>query len=79
MTKAILDQVKINSVLKLFTDGQLQKALDLIDTLMVDCPNESILFNIKGACHAQLGSLEVAVKSYEKAIFISPDYAKSLF
>ena len=50
MTKAVLDQVKINSVLKLFSDGQLQRALDLIDTLLEDYPNESILFNYRSMC-----------------------------
>jgi len=79
MTEAILDQVKINSVLKLFSDGQLQTALDLIDTFLEDYPNESILFNIQGACHAELGSFEIAVKSYEQAILINSGYAKAYF
>ena len=70
-------QEQIDYVLNLFKSDQIQQALDLIDTLSTDYPNESLLFNIRGACYASLGQLDIAVQSYEKALSIKPDYAKA--
>ena len=68
-------QVLINSVIELYSNGQVQEALDSVGDLIKDYPNEAILFNINGACYASLGQLDTAVKSYEKALDIKPDYA----
>ena len=70
-------QEQIDYVLNLFKNDQIQQALDFIDTLSKDYPNESLLFNIRGACYAGLGQLDIAVQSYEKALSIKPDYAKA--
>ena len=71
------NQEQINSILTLFTNGRFQKALDLIEKLLLDFPNEAILFNIQGACHAELGALDIAIKSYEHAISINQNYSKA--
>ncbi len=70
-------QEQIDYVLNLFKSDQIQQALDFIDTLSKDYPDESLLFNIRGACYARLGQLDIAVQSYEKALSIKPDYAKA--
>jgi Flp pilus assembly protein TadD len=70
-------QEQIDYVLDLFKSDQIQQALDFIDTLFTDYPNESLLFNIRGACYAGLGQLDIAVQNYEKALSIKPDYAKA--
>ena len=70
-------QEQIDYVLNLFKSDQIQQALDFIDTLFKDYPNESLLFNIRGACYADLGQLDIAVQNYEKALSIKPDYAKA--
>ena len=70
-------QEQIDYVLNLFKSDQIQQALDFIDTLSKDYPDESLLFNIRGACYAGLGQLDIAVQSYEKALSIKPDYAKA--
>ena len=70
-------QEQIDYVLDLFKNNQIQHALDFIDTLSKDYPDESLLFNIRGACYADLGQLDIAVQSYEKALSIKPDYAKA--
>ena len=57
-------QEQINYVLSLFKSDQIQQALDLIDTLSKDYPNESLLFNIRGACYAGLGQLDIAVQNF---------------
>ena len=70
-------QEQIDYILKLFKSNQIQQALDFIDTLSKDYPDESLLFNIRGACYAGLGQLDIAVQSYKKALSIKPDYAKA--
>ena len=70
-------QELINSIIELYSNGQIQEALDSIETLIKDYPNESLLHNISGACYASLGQLDAAVKCYEKAIAIKPDSAEA--
>ena len=69
-------QAQINSIIALYSNGQVQEALDSVGALIKDYPNEAILYNISGACYASLGQLDVAVKHYEKAIAMKPDYAE---
>jgi len=77
MTTDKLPQEQIDHILNLFKCDQTQQALDFIDTLSKDYPDESLLFNIRGACYAGLGQLDIAVQSYKKALSIKPDYAKA--
>ena len=79
MTKVNPLQTEINSIIALFSSGQIQEALDAVGALIKDYPNESLLFNISGACYAGLGKFNAAVKHYEKAIAIKPDYSKAHF
>ena len=59
-----LPQAQINSVIDLFTNGQIQEALDSVGALIKDYPDEAILYNISGACYASLVQLDTAVKFY---------------
>ena len=68
-------QTEIDSVIELYSNDQIQEALDTVEALIKDYPNEAILYNICGACYASLGQLDTAVKRYEKALDIKPDYA----
>ena len=70
---------QINSVIELFSKGEINQALDAVQDLFKDYPNEPLLFNISGACHAGLGQLDAAIKDYGIAIAIKPDYAKAHF
>ena len=70
-------QAQINSVIALFSSGQIQEALDAVEALIKDYANESLLHNISGACYAGLGQLDTTVKRYEKALAIKPDYAEA--
>ena len=72
-------QKKIKEVLSLFSAGEIQSALNSAKDLIKTFPNEEILFNIIGACYGSLGDHNAAVKNYEKAIIIKPDYAKAHF
>ena len=77
MSQRNLPQKQINYILNLFKSNKIQQALDFIDTLSKDYPDNSRLFNIRGACYAGLGQLDSAVQNYEKALSINPDYAKA--
>jgi len=68
-------QEQINSIIALFSSGQTEEALDNVEDLIKDYPNEPVLFNISGACYAGLAQLDAAVKNYEKSLAIKPDYA----
>ena len=70
-------QEQINPILELFTSGQMQQALNALDVLSRDYPDDSLLLNIRGACYAGLGQKDAAVESYKKAVLLKPDYAKA--
>ena len=79
MNKFEISKSEIDSVITLFSNGELDKALTNANKLIRAFPDNSILHNVVGACYAGLGQLESAVKSYEKAIKIDPNYAKAYF
>ena len=70
-------QVRIQSVVTLYSNGQVQEALDKVQTLIRDYPKEALLHNICGACYSGLGQLDAALKSYKQALAIKPDYAEA--
>jgi len=70
-------QEKIDYILNLFKSNQIQQALNFIEALSKDYPDNSLLLNICGACYAALGQQDIAVQNYEKALSIKPDYAKA--
>jgi len=79
MTPLDLKQNQINSAIELFSNGEINQALEAVQDLFKEYPNEPVLFNIRGACFANLGQLDIAVKNYKEAISIKPDYAKAHF
>ncbi|MDC3250628.1 tetratricopeptide repeat protein [Candidatus Pseudothioglobus singularis] len=74
-----LSQSAIDSVIALYSNGQYQEAIDSIKALTKSYPENALLNNIAGACYAGLGQLASAVKSYEKAISIDPEYSKAYY
>ena len=67
----------IESILALFSKEQFNEALDAIQGLIINDPNDALLFNIRGACYAGLDQLNLAKENYEKAIALNPGYAKA--
>ena len=72
-------QLKVNSVLSLFSNRQFSDAIDAIDLLKIDYPKDELLLNINGACYAGLGQFDAAIELYEEALLINPNYAKVYF
>ena len=76
-TEIRLTKAQLNEVVKLYSSGQIKKTLSTIETLIKNFPYELSLFNIRGVCYMAIGQLESAVKSFEKAITINPNYAEA--
>jgi predicted TPR repeat methyltransferase len=66
---------KILSVIYFFTNGHIPDAIDTLEALIKNNPNDALLFNMSGGCYASLGQLDMSIKNYEKALAIKPDYA----
>ena len=72
-------QEQIKAIISLFSNKKFHDALVLTDNLSKQYPAESLLFNIRGACHAGMGKLDFAVKDYEMAIAIDSDNYKAYY
>ena len=68
-------QDQLQSLINLYSQGQLQQALKQAETLVKQFPQSAILFNIQGAVLKGLGQLGLSVEAYNKALVIKPDYA----
>ena len=69
-----LTQEQINSVVTLYSNGDYQEAIDQIKALNASYPNVPFLFNLIGACYKELGRSKGALKMFETAVKIKPDY-----
>ena len=65
----------LKNIINLYSAGQLQEALNLIEILHTKYPNQSIIYNINGACYSGLNKFDSAIKCYKKAIEVSPNYS----
>ena len=72
-----LTQKQLDEVMKLYSSGQISNALAAISLLIEAFPNESLLFNINGACYSEIGPIESAIDSFEKAIALKPNYLEA--
>ena len=66
---------KILSVIYFFSKGLIPDAIDALEVLIKDSPNDALLFNMTGGCYASQGKADLAIKFYEKALILKPDYA----
>ena len=79
MGSKILTQDHVKQILDLFSSGKILEAVDSINTTLNNYPEEPILFNILGACYAELGDSSKAIKNYESAIGLDKNYAKAYY
>ncbi len=67
----------LQSIINLYTQGQLQQALSESNQMLEQFPNSVILYNISGASNAGLMQFDAAIDSYKQALKIKPDYAEA--
>ena len=70
-------QDQLQSVIDLYTQGQLQETLSETMQLLQQFPNSFSLYNIQGATNVGLGQLDASIVSYNKALAIKPDHAEA--
>ena len=51
-------QTEINSVLALYSNGQIQEAFGAVEALIKSYPNDPLLYNIIGVCYKAIGKLD---------------------
>ncbi|WP_416695628.1 tetratricopeptide repeat protein [Candidatus Pseudothioglobus sp. Uisw_050_01] len=68
---------QFQSIINLYSQGQLQRALSESNKMLERFPNSAALFNIAGAANAGLMQFESAINSYTQALKIKPDYAEA--
>ena len=73
-TGAAPSQSQVESLINLYTQGQLQQALEQVIELLQQFPNSSMLDNISGAVHKGLGRLDASIDAYKEALSIKPVY-----
>ena len=78
-TITALSEAQVGSLIQLYSSGQISKAIDEIKKLNDQYPNESLLYNILGACYKALNDFENAEKMFKTAFTIKPDYAEAYF
>ena len=68
---------RVQSIINIFNNGQIEKAIDEIDTLSVKFPSSPLLFNISGAFYKSKGQYSVAIEKFEQAINLKLNYAEA--
>ncbi|AII85970.1 tetratricopeptide repeat protein [Planktomarina temperata] len=72
-------QDQLQSLVNLYSQGQLQLALKQAETLVQQFPQSAILFNIQGAVLQGLRQLDASIEAYNKALAIKPDNADAYY
>ena len=78
-TQTLLSKEQIESVMSLYSSGNINQAIERIKDLNKDYPNVPLLFNILGACYKSIGEIDGALKMFDTATKIKPNYAEAYF
>ena len=78
-TQTLLSKEQIESVMSLYSSGNINQAIERIKALNEDYPNVPLLFNILGACYKSIGEIDGALKMFDTATKIKPNYAEAYF
>ena len=74
-----LSKEQIESVMLLYSSGEIHQAISRIKSLNESYPNVPLLFNILGACYKSIGEIDGAIKMFDTATKIKPNYAEAYF
>ena len=68
---------RLQALINFYNQGKFQQTLDETSQLLEEFPKSVLVYNIQGAANAELGSLNAAIRSYEKALGIEPGFAEA--
>lgn len=74
---AVPSQAKINEIMQLYEAKQHELALGKVQALVKIFPLFPGLYNIAGVILAEVGQWENAIKAYQQALGLKPDYAEA--
>jgi len=74
-----LQRNQILPIISLLNSGKSQDALSAVEALIIDFPDRSLLFNLRGACYENLSYLEKSAESFKKALVIDPNYLEAQY
>ena len=69
----------IDPIIELYSSGKIEEAIEAVEALNKNYPNDPLLININGVCNQAQGFTERAIENYEHAIRIKPDYVDALY
>ena len=70
---------QFQSIINLYKQGQLRRALFESNKMLERFPNSVALFNIAGATNVGLMQFDAAIDSYNQALKINPNYAEAYY
>jgi tetratricopeptide (TPR) repeat protein len=77
--KKVLTSSEVDRVTMLFSKGKIIEALDSLEVLTSQYPDEAKLYIMAGLCCVNLKKYNLAIKNYQRAIKIKPDYAEAYY
>ena len=72
-------QFQLDEVMSFYSAGEIKLALQCVESLIKEFPNEYLLFNIRGACYSEIGSIESAIENFKKAIELKINYSEAQY
>ncbi|MBT6169587.1 MAG: tetratricopeptide repeat protein, partial [Flavobacteriaceae bacterium] len=72
-------QTQLDSIVNLYSKGEFKEALTILKSLINEFPNNSLLYNIYGACLNEINETESAIINFKKAITIDSNYAEAYY
>ena len=73
-----LDAQTRETLFALYREKNLKKLIDRIDSLLEQHPHELVLPSLMGAAHLELGEYASAIRYYQQALRLKPDFDKLL-
>ena len=77
--EAALPMNKIQLAVSFINSGQIKEAIEIVEPLIKNFPNESLLYNIRGVCSHSCQNYKVAIDDFQKAVELNSGYAEAYY
>tara|TARA_X000000368_G_C23027414_1_gene710890 strand:+ start:78 stop:1889 length:1812 start_codon:yes stop_codon:yes gene_type:complete len=74
-----LSSKDLQAAVSFATNGEIKKAIDVVEPLIEMYPNEAILYNIRAVCNKAKQNYPSAIDDFNKATSLKPDYAEAYY